>query len=70
VPRQQHLQSAVWFENGQVVRADIEKERGPNFFDVRRLDDPVLNAQQLLRERLLGQLCDYSRAVSFTNKGE
>ena len=66
IPRQQHPRAAVWFENGAAVNG--EKERGPNFFDVQRIDDPVLETQRVLQERM-GRLCDYSRAVSFTNAG-
>src|SRR5207244_4000233 len=46
----QHGAAAVWFENWQVVRDD--PTRGPNFFDERQHEDPVLRTQRLLRERL------------------
>ncbi len=64
LPRQsrQDARSAVWFENFQVTSGD----RGPNFFDVRRLDDPVLETQRLLKDRL-GRHFSYSAAVSFAN---
>jgi serine/threonine protein kinase len=62
------LKGAIWFENGAVVRADIERERGPNFLATRRVEDPVLQTQQLLRGRLKS-VCDYSLAVSFTTQG-
>jgi predicted Ser/Thr protein kinase len=65
--RQQNFFAAVWFENGKVVQD--EAERGPNFFDVKRTNDPVLRTQLLLREQL-GPLSDYSRAVSFANRGK
>jgi len=70
LPRAQfQLKGAIWFENGAVVRSDIERERGPNFLATRRIEDPVLQTQQLLRERLQGSVCDYSLAVSFTTQG-
>ncbi|OAI46313.1 hypothetical protein AYO44_11470 [Planctomycetaceae bacterium SCGC AG-212-F19] len=65
-PRWQHPQAAVWFENGEVVQN--ETERGPNFFEVMRVNDPVMRTQLLLRERLC-PLGEYLRAVSFTNEG-
>jgi serine/threonine protein kinase len=65
--RMQHPQSAVWFENGAVVEG--EADRGPNLFDVKRIDDPVLQTQGLLRNKL-GRLCEYTRAVSFANRGK
>jgi hypothetical protein len=65
--RQQNFFAAVWFENGKVVQD--EAERGPNFFDVKRTNDPVLRTQLLLRQKL-GPLSDYSRAVSFANQGK
>jgi hypothetical protein len=64
--KMQNAAAAVWFENWQVVKED--EKRSPVFFDERRRDDPVLETQRLLQERL-GKYCDYSRAVSFANKG-
>jgi predicted Ser/Thr protein kinase len=58
--------AAVWFEDWQVVQGEPRRE--PNFFDVQRREDPVLETQRLLRERL-GRYCSYSRAVSFANQG-
>jgi hypothetical protein len=63
----QHPRAAIWFENGAVARN--EPERGPNFFDVRQKEDPVLQAQQRIHQRLQ-RLFAYSRAVSFANRGE
>jgi hypothetical protein len=65
-PAMQNSLSAVWFEDWEVVQG--EQKREPNFFDVRRHEDPVLQTQRLLRERL-GRYCAYSRAVSFANQG-
>jgi hypothetical protein len=69
LPRQteQNLQAAVWFEDWQVVQN--EPERSPNVFDPRREEDPVMQTQRLLRERLHEQ-CAYSRAVSFASEGK
>jgi serine/threonine protein kinase len=68
LPKQtmQNPVAAVWFEDWQVVHGEPTRE--PNVFDERRHDDPVLQTQRLLRERL-GSLCSYSRAVSFANQG-
>jgi serine/threonine protein kinase len=65
-PVMQNPQAAVWFEDWEVVQGEPKRE--PNFFDVRRHEDPVLETQRLLRERL-GRYCAYSRAVSFANQG-
>jgi serine/threonine protein kinase len=69
LPKQamQNSLAAVWFEDWQVVQGEPKRE--PNFFDVRRHEDPVLQTQRLLRERL-GRYCSYSRAVSFANPGQ
>jgi serine/threonine protein kinase len=66
-PEMQSSQAAVWFEDWEAVQG--ERNREPNFFDVRRHEDPVLQTQRLLRERL-GRYCSYSRAVSFANQGK
>jgi hypothetical protein len=65
--RMQNMLAAIWFENGKAVQD--EAERGPNFFNVKQTDDPVLRTQLLLRKKL-GPLCGYSRAVSFANQGK
>src|SRR5262249_31289411 len=67
-PAMQQPESAVWFRNWDVVLDKDEKERGANFFDERRPNDPVMRAQQILRERLQDKY-DFSRAVSFANTG-
>jgi hypothetical protein len=69
LPKQsmQNPLAAVWFENGVVVQTDAE--RAPNFFNVKKINDPVLRTQRLLKTKL-GPLCDYSRAVSFAFRGK
>jgi serine/threonine protein kinase len=64
--KEQTRRSAVWFENGDVVREGTERSFN---FDVRRIDDPVLQTQAILRERL-GPWVTYSRAVSYANRGK
>jgi serine/threonine protein kinase len=64
-PRQD-TRSAVWFENFEPVVSGTL--RAPNFFDVKRLEDPVLRTQRELRSRL-GSHFTYSTAVSFANLG-
>jgi hypothetical protein len=56
----------VWFENGAVVRN--EAERAFQSFDPVRIDDPVLQTQDLLKRTLLGRHFDYMRAVSYANQ--
>ncbi|HEV3255894.1 MAG TPA: protein kinase [Gemmataceae bacterium] len=65
--RMQNPQAVVWFENGEVVRD--EPQRQLEFFDAERIDDPVLNTQHLLKAQLRGYF-SYSRAVSFANVGK
>jgi hypothetical protein len=64
--RQQGRRSVVWFENGEVVVH--EPERGFKSFDAKRIDDPVLQTQEVLRRTLLGRHFDYMRAVSYANQ--
>jgi predicted Ser/Thr protein kinase len=63
----QNAGAAVWFENGEVVHD--EADRGPNLFNAKKIDDPVVQTQRLLRKKL-APLCDYCRAVSFANRGK
>src|SRR5204862_1064461 len=63
----QQSAAAVWFENGHVL--GNEKDRAPNFFDVQQIDDPVLQTQRLLNEKLQPN-GSYSCAVSFANQGK
>jgi predicted Ser/Thr protein kinase len=63
----QSARAAVWFENGEVVQH--EATRAPNFFNVKKIDDPVLRAQHYLH-KTLGPYCAYSRAVSFAYEGK
>jgi hypothetical protein len=64
----QDIRAAVWFENGAVVRH--ERERGPVFFDTHKADDPVLRAQQRLRELQQRHGFSYTRAASFADRGQ
>jgi hypothetical protein len=65
--RQQDPRAVVWFENGQVVRH--EKERAFALFDPQRIDDPVLQTQVALQDRLQPYFT-YTRAVSYANQGQ
>jgi serine/threonine protein kinase len=65
--KEQNLLAAVWFENGEVVRDDTERAFAA--FDVQRIDDPVLHAQSLVKDRLLPHFA-YSRAVSYAHQGK
>jgi hypothetical protein len=64
--RQQDPRAVVWFENGEVVRH--ETERAFALFDPQRIDDPVLQTQVVLQERLRPYFA-YTRAVSYANQG-
>jgi hypothetical protein len=58
--------SAVWFENGRVVKND--EKRAPHFVET-EIDDPVLRMQELLRERLQPN-APFTTAVSFARLGK
>jgi hypothetical protein len=64
---EQDLRATVWFENGMVVKG--EANRQPRFFDAQRSNDPVLQAQQRIYERLQPHFT-YTRAVSFAYQGK
>jgi hypothetical protein len=64
-PVAQELKATAWFENGHAVRNRRGRE---GRFDVTRREDPVLETQQRIRERL-GEHFAYTRAVSFANQG-
>ena len=70
LPAQQapDLRSAVWFENGSVVRNEVH--RGPIRLDqAQATDSQILRTQAHLRDRL-GPLFGYTRGVSFANRGD
>jgi hypothetical protein len=64
----QDVRAAVWFKNGEVVRHG--RERGPAFSDAHNTDDPVLRAQQRLRELQRRHDFIYMWAVSFADRGQ
>jgi serine/threonine protein kinase len=69
LPRQtqQNLEATVWFENG--IR--IKNRRGlRGTFDETQREDPVLEVQERIRSRLLGEHFDYTLAVSFARKAQ
>jgi hypothetical protein len=59
----------VEFDGGRMVTAGVEQSRSPKFLKPEEIDDPVLQTQQLLAQRLRGQF-ELIRAVSFANRGE
>lgn len=61
----QNPKSAVWFENGMIVRSDAK--RAPQFFTETDVNDPVLRLQAVLREKLQ-PLAACTSAVSFARK--
>jgi len=58
--------TAVWFKNGEVVTAG---ELRSIDFDAKKINDPVLRTQELLRGRL-AKHADFTAAVSFAHEGE
>ena len=66
---QQQMQgpkSLVWFADGEVVDKNARTPRAPNFFDPQQIDDPVLQTQQIIRDRL-GPHFETIRAISFAH---
>jgi hypothetical protein len=64
--RRQDPRAVVWFENGAVVRH--ETERAFALFDPQRIDDPVLQTQVMLQDRLQRYFA-HTWAVSYANQG-
>jgi serine/threonine protein kinase len=74
LPRQavQEPRALVWFADWKLVRREDEHKdehvRGPQFFDPQAIEDPVLQTETLLRQRL-SRYFAMMRAVSFANRG-
>ncbi len=64
----QNARSLVEFHAGTIITEAVSRDRGPVFFDPQRIDDPVLQTQQKLAERLSPHF-ELIRAVSFANRG-
>ena len=62
----QDRRSAVWFENGAVVRHDARRQR--SHLQVTEINDLVFRLQGLLRDRLQPQAA-FTAAVSFARPG-
>ncbi len=68
VQKAPNLRSAVWFENGKLLQN--EPNRGPIRLNLtEKVLNPVLETQKNIRESL-GSVFPYTRAVSFSNKGD
>jgi serine/threonine protein kinase len=63
----QDPRSAVWFENGRVVKHDDRRKR--QWFEETDINDPVLRLQELLRDRLQPYAA-FTAAVSFAKQGK
>jgi hypothetical protein len=63
----QDPRTLVWFDDWALVQGARSRERGPSFFEV-DVNDPVLQTQALLKERLAPHFT-MMRAVSFANRG-
>jgi serine/threonine protein kinase len=57
------------FDGGTLVTDTRERSRAPQFSNSQQIDDPILQAQKRLAERL-GKHFEMIRAVSFANRGE
>jgi serine/threonine protein kinase len=73
-PAFQDARSLVWFDNWALVQPGApgqsevkSRDRGPSFFEA-DIKDPVLQTQELLKERLKSHF-SMMRAVSFANRG-
>ncbi|HEX5103004.1 MAG TPA: protein kinase, partial [Pirellulaceae bacterium] len=62
---QQSERTLVWLDDGRLVN---ELTRSPRFFDPQRIDDPLLQAQRVLQERLSPHF-SLIRAISFASSG-
>jgi len=65
----QHPQAIVEFDDGRVVTEVADRDRAPQFFDTQQIDDPVLQTQQLVAQKLRDHFT-VIRALSFANRGE
>jgi tRNA A-37 threonylcarbamoyl transferase component Bud32 len=63
----QDIRACVWFENGKEVKD--RPGRGAGRFDEKKIHDPVMEAQQRIKEKLQRHF-SYTRAVSFANQGK
>jgi hypothetical protein len=74
LPRQteQTPRALVWFADWNLVPREDQHEhehvRGPQFFNPQAIEDPVLQTETLLRQRL-SRYFAMMRAVSFANRG-
>jgi hypothetical protein len=59
--------ATVWFENGKIVERDPERTRQQ--FDTQRINDPVLELQEVLLRRLQPEHAAFTSAVSFAHAG-
>ena len=66
--KMQNPDSLVEFEDGHPITEEADHTRAPLFFDAQRIDDPLLQNQQLLKERL-ARYFQFTSAVSFANRG-
>jgi hypothetical protein len=67
VQKEPALRTAAWFENGELVRDDPDRD-APVYAKKKVNDDPVLRTQALLRTRL-AEVFPYTRAVCFAFDG-
>jgi serine/threonine protein kinase len=63
----QDPRAAVWFQDGKLVTSEHGGMRAPKFFDASKIDDPLLETQRLLCDRLK-QYFETIEAVSFAKR--
>ena len=62
----QDPRSLLWFEGGELVVRDLNRHRGPQWFDPKRINDPICGTQRMVFQRLepyFNLICANSFAV-------
>ena len=57
----------VWFADGRLTADARESDRQPDYVNPGQLDDPIVQTQRLIQERV-GAYFQLNRAVSFANQ--
>ena len=65
----QDPRSIAWFRDGKMLTEKQDRLRGPSFFDEARIDDPLLETQRILYDRLHAEF-ELVTAVSFAKQVE
>lgn len=65
----QDPRAIVWFHDGKILTKQEDRVRGPSFFNEAKIDDPLLQTQRILYDRLHAEF-DLVTAVSFAKHVE